>query len=329
MRTMRIRSLIGIALTSTAVLNLEIALTRIFSVMMWYHFAFMAISLALLGSGAAGVWLYLAQRRFPPERTPERLALLATAFSLAAVGCLVLYMRLPFDVQTMDQGVDWAAAGWLALTYLLLAVPFFFGGATIALAVSRFGAAVGRVYFLDLAGASAGCLLSIIALSALGGVLSGLIGVLLRHLLLLPSLLRRTQPWGLAGRVGLCTGALFPTGLLVGQPFPLGVRWAHSRASEAIPWMWAVNGAASVIGSTIATAVALRAGFRMVSLAGMLCYGAALLLVAAFWQRMPAVGAARARRAAAWLRRAPLVRARLTGASGSRSRFAERLSCSQ
>jgi hypothetical protein len=230
MRTMRIRSLIGIALVSMAVLNLEIALTRIFSVMMWYHFAFMAISLALLGSGAAGVWLYMAQRRFPPERTPERLALLAMAFALAAVGSLTLYTRLPFDAQTMDQGVDWAAAGWLALTYLLLALPFFLGGATIALAVSRFGAAVGCVYSLDLAGASAGCLLSIVALGAVGGagsvLLSGLLGALASVLFALEA---ERRAW----RAGTLAVTVLMAGLLAGNVAGPWLRVGHRTGFEA------------------------------------------------------------------------------------------------
>jgi len=109
--------------------------------------------------------------------------------------------------------------------------------------------------------------------------------VLLLQLLLLPVLLHWTQHWGLVARIALCAGALLPMGLLMGQPFPLGIKWAHHRTSRAIPWMWAVNGAASVIGSTTATVIALRAGFRMVSLAGMVCYGTALLVSVVAWRR--------------------------------------------
>ena len=114
----------------------------------------------------------------------------------------------------------------------------------------------------------------------LGRVLPALIGVLLLQLLRLPAVLHWTQHWGLVARIALCAGALSPMGLLMGQPFPLGIKWTHYRASQAISWMWAVNGAASVIGSTTVTVIALRAGFRMVSLAGMVCHGTALLVAA-------------------------------------------------
>jgi len=159
----------GILLTSLAILTLEIALTRIFSVLMWYHFAFMAISLALLGSGAAGVWLYRMAGRFPPERTAERLALLAVCFALAAVGAFLIYLRIPFDMATISSGLTWRGVGWLGLIYFVLAMPFLLGGATVALAISRYSASVGQVYFFDLLGASLGCLTGVAALTALGG----------------------------------------------------------------------------------------------------------------------------------------------------------------
>ena len=59
----------GIALISLSVLMLELSLTRLFSATMYYHFAFMAISLALFGSGASGVFIYLVQNRLPEAKT--------------------------------------------------------------------------------------------------------------------------------------------------------------------------------------------------------------------------------------------------------------------
>ena len=171
-------TLVGIMLTSMAVLTLEIALTRILSVFMWYHFAFLTISLALLGSGTAGVWLYLLARRFPQERTNERLTLLAVLFSLSTVGALLIYLNLPFNTQTFRGSIEWSTAGSLATMYLVLALPFVLGGATLALALSRFSSLAGQVYFFDLAGASLGCLLSVVALNLLGGANAVLLAAL-------------------------------------------------------------------------------------------------------------------------------------------------------
>ncbi|MCA9974083.1 MAG: hypothetical protein KC425_27915 [Anaerolineales bacterium] len=162
-------TLLGILLTSLAVLTLEITFTRVFSVLMRYHFAFMVISLALLGSGAAGVWLYLGERRFPAHQTPARLTLLALLFAFGTVLAFWLYLQVPFRFDDISkQGFSWPMAGWLALIYLLLSLPFLLGGAVIALAISRFSQAVGRVYSYDLIGASLGCVVSVLALSTLG-----------------------------------------------------------------------------------------------------------------------------------------------------------------
>ena len=64
--------LAGLALTSFAALLLELALTRLFSVVLFYHFAFLAISIALLGLGAGGVFAYLLKPRL--ERIATRLS---------------------------------------------------------------------------------------------------------------------------------------------------------------------------------------------------------------------------------------------------------------
>ncbi|MCL4732057.1 MAG: SAM-dependent methyltransferase, partial [Planctomycetes bacterium] len=83
MRTTRLLTMLGVGCVTAAVLAAEIALTRVFSVTLWYHFAFLVISLALLGSGAAGVWLYLLPRPVAGARAPRALRWLALAAALA------------------------------------------------------------------------------------------------------------------------------------------------------------------------------------------------------------------------------------------------------
>lgn len=159
---------LGITLISLSALALEVVLTRVFSVLMWYHFAFMVISLALLGSGIAGVWLYLSPG-FSQSRPHNRLSLLALLFGVSVVSCFWLYLHIPFNLSTVgNTSLTWENAGWLVLIYLVLAVPFLFGGATLALAISQFNQQVGRVYFFDLIGASLGCLASIFWLEYIG-----------------------------------------------------------------------------------------------------------------------------------------------------------------
>lgn len=169
MRTTRLLTMLGVGCVTAAVLAAEIALTRVFSVTLWYHFAFLVISLALLGSGAAGVWLYLLPRPFAGARAPRALPWLALAAALALLAAFALYMQLPLTVNNLRDGLDLADAGWLLLTYALLTVPFIFAGAAVALALRHYQAQAGRLYFADLAGASLGCLLSVVAITAFGG----------------------------------------------------------------------------------------------------------------------------------------------------------------
>ena len=68
----RARHLAGVALVSATLLMTELALTRIFSVVMYYHFAFLAISIALFGLSASGVFAYVARRRLDAAVRPTR-----------------------------------------------------------------------------------------------------------------------------------------------------------------------------------------------------------------------------------------------------------------
>jgi predicted membrane-bound spermidine synthase len=162
----RARTFAGIALLSAGVLVLQLALTRLFSATMHYHFAFLAISLALFGSGAGGVFVYLAGPRLeraPTERWLARGALLCAASTAVA---LVVVLQSPVSTVATPGAIVRA----LVAVYAATALPFFFAGAVVALAVTRFASEISRLYLFDLAGAAAGCLLLIPALDRLGAV---------------------------------------------------------------------------------------------------------------------------------------------------------------
>lgn len=165
----RLSTLLGVACIAMAVLANEITLTRIFSVTLWYHFAFLVISLALLGSGAAGVWLYLVPRPFEGEHALQRLPLLALGYAISTLIAFLLYRQIPLTTDDLRDGLTASEIGWLALIYADLTVPFIFSGATLALALRHYQAQAGRLYFADLVGASLGCVVSVIALDAFGG----------------------------------------------------------------------------------------------------------------------------------------------------------------
>jgi len=102
--------------------------------------------------------------------------------------------------------------------------------------------------------------------------------------------------FALHGALGLSTGLriavavalLCPLALLMGMPLPLGVKLAASRNPNLIPWLWGINGAASVLGSVLAVVLAIGAGFTAALGVGAACYIAALALVAREGERTPA-----------------------------------------
>lgn len=148
---------LGIGFTTLATLILELSLTRIFSVVFYYHFAFLAISVALFGLGAGGVFSYVVAER--GGNLYARLGTLALLNSLSVVASLWFILSRTGDPSNLT----------LALVYLASALPFFLAGVVVSIAISEAMERVGRAYFFDLCGASAGCLLLIPFLNAFGG----------------------------------------------------------------------------------------------------------------------------------------------------------------
>src|SRR5215467_4614695 len=90
------RQLVGVGLISATLLMTELALTRIFSVVMYYHFAFLAISIALFGLSASGVFAYVARRRL--ERWPIGRLLAVESLIYAASTSLALFFLVRLRV---------------------------------------------------------------------------------------------------------------------------------------------------------------------------------------------------------------------------------------
>jgi spermidine synthase len=144
-----------IALLSASALAYEVLLVRLFSIIQWHHFAYMIISLALLGYGASGTFLALAQRWLLPRFNAVFLANIGL-FGVAAVGCYALAQTIPFNAEEVLW--DWRQPLRLMLIYLLLSLPFFFAANAIALVLMRYRDQMARVYGADLTGAGLGAL---------------------------------------------------------------------------------------------------------------------------------------------------------------------------
>jgi len=177
----------GLFLLSAATLAFEVNLTRIFSVAQFYHFAFMIVSLALLGFGASGTFLTLRQRSgqalFPRLRehdSARTLPLLGWGFALTAIGSYALTLYVPFDSFRIAH--DWRQGFVLALHYVALATPFFCSGAAVGLLLAARPERANRTYAANLTGSAAGCLLAVAGPSLVGGegtvLLSAALGLL-------------------------------------------------------------------------------------------------------------------------------------------------------
>src|SRR5580765_6945595 len=157
------RHLAGIALVSATLLMIELALTRIFSVIMYYHFAFLAISIALFGLSASGVFAYVARGWLDRYSIGRLLAIESLVYAVATLIALFFLVRLRVGLNYSPENLA------LMLTiYALAALPFFTGGLVVTLAISRLTSRINAVYAADLIGAACGCLVLIPLLDRLG-----------------------------------------------------------------------------------------------------------------------------------------------------------------
>ncbi len=146
--------LAGLALTSFSALLLELALfTRLFSVVLFYHFAFLAISIALLGLGAGGVFAYLLKRRLMKLSTRPLAAWLCMANSLLIIAVLETVLHVPVSLD-----VTWKNFSRLTVLYLAAAVPFFLTGLLFSIVFARESHRIPRLYGADLCGGAVACL---------------------------------------------------------------------------------------------------------------------------------------------------------------------------
>ena len=149
------------SLLSAAALAYEVLLTRLFAIVQWHHFAYMIISVALLGYGAAGTTVTLLQERLVP-RTHAVFAAGATLFAVSAVASFLIAERLPFNA--LEFLWDARQAGYLGALYGLLLVPFYCAAIALCTAFTRYAEEAPRLYSFDILGAAAGSLGVIAAL---------------------------------------------------------------------------------------------------------------------------------------------------------------------
>src|SRR5271168_3727297 len=156
--------LVGLGMTSFAALLLELALTRLFSVVLFYHFAFLAISIALLGLGAGGVFAYLFKTRLAKTGTRALAARLCIDSSILVFVALEVILHVPVALAVTGRN-------FLHLTalYVVSALPFFLTGLLFSVVFARETWRVSRLYGADLSGGALACLAVVPLLNWIGG----------------------------------------------------------------------------------------------------------------------------------------------------------------
>ncbi len=148
---------LGLGLMCASTLMYEIVLTRLLSVICWYYLAFVSVSMAMFGMTAGALLVQLRPALFEAGQVARRMAQAAFAMAVSMPIVLVIMFAIPLDVSFALQTL----CSFLIFCFVI-AVPFFFAGIVVCLSLTRTKAAIGRIYFADLAGAAAGCFASLI-----------------------------------------------------------------------------------------------------------------------------------------------------------------------
>ncbi|MEE9391082.1 MAG: hypothetical protein V3W41_01105 [Planctomycetota bacterium] len=156
----------GVFLLAASIILFEIALTRVFAIMMWHHLTYMVVSIAMLGFGAAGSVLTLRRRRLLEQDSQRPLAFYSALYAVAVL--LAFAMSTVIRLDSLKLWTDKGNLAALLLLYGVVATPLFFGGLAIGLALMRWPEKVHRMYFADLIGSALGAALSVALLAEFG-----------------------------------------------------------------------------------------------------------------------------------------------------------------
>ncbi len=155
----------GVFLSGMAGITLEISFTRIFSLSLWHHFAFLSIAIALFGFGVSGVFLTVYPN-FIKGPLGKRLSLFSFFASISVILAFASLVVLKPDVRDLADVVNVVKFG---VFYLFLATPFFWIGSIMAIVMEEKSEIAYRIYFYDLVGSGLGCVFFVFLISLLSG----------------------------------------------------------------------------------------------------------------------------------------------------------------
>lgn len=184
-KTMNKRIFPAVSLLSAGAILTEIGLTKIFSVLFFHQFAFLIISIALLGYAASGVYL---STKTGYERFYRRLPLYAFSLGVSLLLVFKIVLLIPLNFSALPQAKQIL---YLFLYLILLIVPFFLAGLVLSLVFSMATERANKLYFYDLLGAAIGGIIFGFGVSLVGG--QGII-VLAAALAVISALLLEGKP---------------------------------------------------------------------------------------------------------------------------------------
>ena len=152
---------LSIALTSATALSYELLLMKLFGIIQWHHFAYMVISLALLGYGASGTFIFLFRQRLLSNFNISYI-LCIMLFAFFSISSFIAVQHIPFNAME----IYWEPLNIVSLFlyFILLALPFFFAASAVGLALSRYKNDVSALYASDMIGAGTGSISILILL---------------------------------------------------------------------------------------------------------------------------------------------------------------------
>lgn len=223
----------GIALVSFGALVLELSLTRLFSVILFYHFAFLAISIALLGLGAGGVFAYLDRSRLSSYSTRQIGVACSAANALVITALLEIVLHIPVSL-------DLSGANFLRLTaiYFVSAIPFFLTGVLCSTIYARERRRIPLIYAADLGGGAAACMALVPLLDGLGApntIFFAAIAMALACAVWSPGGSSRRRAFWIAAALGILIGANSLLNI-VDVVYAKGVRIASIARVEFVRW---------------------------------------------------------------------------------------------
>ena len=208
----------------------------------------------------------------------------ATLAQALLAGCLLIVLPLALAGPDWPGGAGLRAGAYfflLGLAFLLVEIAFI-QKLTLFLGHPLYAIAVVLAGFLVFAGIGSGLSATLARRigrrAAIGVAITGIVGVALAWLFLLPLLFDQWLALGDAARIALSLLLIAPLAMFMGMPFPLGLAGLADGMPGFIPWAWGLNGFASVLSAALATLLAIEFGFSAVVVLALLLYAGAAWL---------------------------------------------------